>query len=648
MPWFRLAVTLLVPALAHAAEKIPVESFVRNPGYSAAQISPDGKYLGFSSSVGEKGGKPALFFVDLATGKMAKVEPPTVEGRVNTSTLTSFAWVNNQRVLFTTSGLGMSMAINRDGSKFLRLSGIESTVTASTLFASELIHVFNDGSGRVLMLQRDYVGNNYKYPSVVEINTLTGDAVLVAENTVHEVNVWVPDRAGQVRIGVKWDGERTSVIHRENDQAPWERLRDFDTQGRGGYPLAFDHDGRTVYTAALTEHGTWGLYPYDLVTRKLGPLIFADKTYDIINPNDFSLQTNLLFSGTKQKLVGLRYLAEGSKTVWFDDDWRQVQETLDRALPGVVNSVIGWSDDESSVLAISWTDRQPGVYYLLEKKSQQLRNMVNRASWIDPEQIAPTRPFKFKARDGLMVHGYLTLPLGAALKNLPLVVMPHGGPWVRDTLSYDPLVKFLANRGYAVMQVNYRGSPGYGEAFSRAGRRQIGKAVQDDITDGLKWALKLGLADPKRVAIVGASYGGYSALWALTNTPELYCCGITMVGVSDWLSILAQRNRSSDTRDVYRFWSDQIGDPETDEATLRAISPLYQVERIKAPVLVMHGMSDPVVPPNQSTRLIAELKRLNLPHEELLKPGEGHGFTGYRNRVELFKRIEAFLAKHMQ
>jgi len=266
---------------------------------------------------------------------------------------------------------------------------------------------------------------------------------------------------------------------------------------------------------------------------------------------------------------------------------------------------------------------------------------------VDQTQIAATLPLKFKARDGLTVHGYLTTPIGAERKNLPLVVLPHGGPWVRDTLSFDGIVKFLADRGYAVMQINFRGSPGYGEAFSRAGQRQIGRAIQDDITDGVQWAIRSGTADPKRVAIVGASYGGYSTLWALTHTPELYRCGMSLAGVTDWLDIIKGRDGKSDTRDTYRFWRDQIGDPETDEAILREISPINHLDRLKAPVFIVQGGLDTNVPPQQASRLIAELERRKLPHQVMLRGDEGHSWFGPKNRIELFKQLEAFLAKNM-
>lgn len=629
-----------------AAEKLPVDAFTRHSSYAGVQISPDGKYLAFISDVGAtKPGRPSIFFSEIATGKSAKVESPQEEGFYEAGTPTGFTWVTDRRIVYATSG-GGAIGVDRDGKNWTKLTGLNNFNNNSTIYASEIIHVFDDANARVLMLQRDFTGDHQKYPSVIEVNTLRGGTALVANN-VGDIDGWIPDRAGQVRIGVRWDGRRSRMIYRQKDEAPWENIPEFGIGKQGGYPLAFDYDGHTVYVASLTEAGTWGIYSYDLTTRRLGQLICADPVYDVHSPHDFYNRSALIFSAKKRKLIGVRYATELTRTVWLDEDMAQVQATLDHALPGVVNTIINWSRDENKILAISWSDRQPGDYYLLDKESRQLRKILTSAPWLKPELVPATLPLKFKSRDGLMVHGYLTTPVGVEAKNLPLVMLPHGGPWVRDTLEYDGLVKFIASRGYAVLQVNYRGSPGYGEAFSEAGRRQIGKALQNDITDGRAWAVRAGIADPNRVAIVGASYGGYSTLWALTNTPDLYRCGVSIAGVSDWLSIIKQRDRSSDTRDAYRYWQDQIGDPETDEAVLADISPINHLDRLKVPVFVVQGEVDKIVPPDQAHRLIAELKRRGLPYEEMFRGDEGHTLFGPKNRIELFKRIEAFLTKNM-
>jgi dipeptidyl aminopeptidase/acylaminoacyl peptidase len=634
------------------AQRLPLQVFTRGPIYTAAQMSPDGATLGFVSRRGTNDTGPALFFLDLAASRISEVEAPRTDDVVGAMEIKSFTWVNSHRVIFTADlpfttimNTAGTAAVNRDGSHWELISGIYKSQGNSLLLAREVLHAFGGDSDTVLLLQRPTV--SIKNPVVLELNTMNGNMGIVADDR-EGMNGWIADFDGNVRVGVKFDDNETRVIYRDDDHAPWQPLHDFDFQGKGSYPLAIDFDGRTAYVAGLTQGGTWGIFSYDLIARKKGPLIFADETYDVANPNNFADRSALIFSKKKRRLIGVRYTAETERTVWFDREMAQLQATLDQALPNVTNTVTGISDDESKLLVRSWSDRQPGIFYVLNRNTKQLRKVADLYPWVRPSRMARVYPLKFRARDGLMIHGYVTFPPGAGRENLPLVVMPHGGPWVRDVMGYDPLVQFIANRGYAVLQINYRGSPGYGEAFTRAGYRQIGKGIQNDITDGVKWAIRAGIADPRRIAIVGASYGGYSAEWALTNTPDLYRCGVSIAGVSDWLAIIKSRGHRDEDSQAYAYWKDQIGDPETDETTLREISPINYVDRIKAPIFVVHGEDDWVVPVSQSRRLVAELKRLGLGYEEMFRPNEGHSYFSGKDHDELLARIQAFLDKNMQ
>jgi dipeptidyl aminopeptidase/acylaminoacyl peptidase len=524
------------------AQRLPPQIYSRGAAYGEVKLSPDGSTLGYISRRRNDDAGQALFFVDLATGKVSEVEAPRTDNVVGAMAIQNFSWVNNNRVIFKADvqaasslmSAGMA-AVNKDGSHWALLTGIYGPQGQLVRFATEVLHVFGGDSNMVLVLQLPMV--SVKNPVVLELNTVNENAAIVADDR-EGMTDWVVDREGSVRIGVMFDEDETRVIYRRDDQAQWLPLHDFDAHGKGGCPLAIDYDGKTAYVSALTKFGTWGIFSYDLDAQKRGPLVFADENYDIVSPNDVRSHSSLLFSKKKQKLVGVRYVAEMEKTVWLDPEMAQLQATLDHALPGVVNTVDGWSDDESKLLVRSWSDRQPSIYYILDRNTKQLRKMADTYPWIRPTRMARMLPLKFRARDGLLIHGYVTFPPRADRKNLPLVVLPHGGPWVRDVIGYSPLVQFLAGGGYAVLQVNYRGSPGYGEAFSRAGHRQIGKGIQDDITDGVKWAIRAGIADPRRIAIVGASYGGYSVEWALTNTPDLYRCGVSVAGVSDWLAAI--------------------------------------------------------------------------------------------------------------
>jgi len=253
-------------------------------------------------------------------------------------------------------------------------------------------------------------------------------------------------------------------------------------------------------------------------------------------------------------------------------------------------------------------------------------------------------PIKYAARDGEEIHGYLTLPPGGQKTGLPLVVMPHGGPFVRDIWRCDPLVQFLASRGYAVLQMNFRGSPGYGTEFYNKGKREIGRGMQDDIEDGTRWALAKKIADPGRIAIVGGSYGGYAALFALGHNPELYRCGVSIAGVTDWSDIIKER-RGEEYKYAYQFFREWIGDPKLE--FLEGASPVNFAAKITAPVLLIQGKEDRTVPPKQARKMVAALEKAGRPAPAVYISGEGHNFLKEKSRLKLFAELEKFLAKHL-
>lgn len=264
---------------------------------------------------------------------------------------------------------------------------------------------------------------------------------------------------------------------------------------------------------------------------------------------------------------------------------------------------------------------------------------------MNADELAPTEPITYMSRDGLTIHGYLTLPPGRGRENLPVVVHPHGGPWVRDIWMFQPSVQFLANRGYGVLQMNFRGSTGYGKSFMNASFKEWGLKMQDDISDGVAWLVDQGIADPKRIAIFGASYGGYATLAGLAFTPELYACGIDYVGISNLLTFM-------DTFPPYwenhrQIMYEMVGNPETEADSLRARSPVFHADRIVAPLLVIQGVNDPRVNVNEAEQIVQAMKDRGVDVEYIANEDEGHGFHNEENRIEVHRAIETFLAKHL-
>jgi dipeptidyl aminopeptidase/acylaminoacyl peptidase len=315
-------------------------------------------------------------------------------------------------------------------------------------------------------------------------------------------------------------------------------------------------------------------------------------------------------------------------------------------MPDTVNMLVGMSDDEKRLLWYSFSDQNPGEYSLLDLERRKLSLLATRMPWVKPAQMTPMLMVKYAARDGLVIHGYLTVPVGHERKSLPLVLLVHGGPWARDVWGYDPLVQLLANRGYAVLQMNYRGSIGYGEELYRKARRQIGREIQDDIEDAARWAIAAGVADPKRIAIMGASYGGYSTLFGLGRTPELYRCGISIAGVTDWPAFYEDSD-IAEYKASKRYWREQLGDPVKDHYDLKSISPVNFADKITAPVLIIQGKEDQRVPQDQAKRMVAALTKAGRKPESLFIAKLGHTFGDEKQRTEIYKAVTAFLEKNL-
>lgn len=415
-----------------------------------------------------------------------------------------------------------------------------------------------------------------------------------------------------------------------------------------------DRSGRNLHIARPNAAGFWGIYSVDLTTGKVGEAIFEHERYDVV-PGEFAPNyagvhlAAPIYSRRDHDLIGVRYVTAVPRQYWFDPALAGLQEQIDRAFPGLVNQIVSFNEDESRLLLLFWSDREPGFYTLIDLAAEKkLKPIGRRMPWIKPEQMAATFPIELTARDGVRLHGYCTLPKGRGQKNLPGVMFVHGGPWVRDVWGFDPVVQFLANRGYAVLQVNYRGSVGYGVDFANKGSAEIGAAIEHDIADTVLWAVKQGILDPNRIAIMGASYGGYSALFAAAKTPELYRCAVSVAGVTDWPA-LVERKKDPEHQITFAYWEKRIGklDEPTVVQRLAAVSPVNFAGEIRLPLLLAHGERDTIVPPAQSRRLASQLKKLGRAPETMYFSLTGHSFPVHERGVRFLEGLEKFLAQHL-
>ena len=340
------------------------------------------------------------------------------------------------------------------------------------------------------------------------------------------------------------------------------------------------------------------------------------------------------------------YTAEKRKTHFFDKEIEEIYQKIQAKIGNYEILLSSSSDDYSSFILIAGSDRVEGNYYVYNTKNDHLELLSKSSPWLKEKDMAKMQPIKFKSRDGLTIHGYLTIPLNKKPKNLPVIINPHPGPQWRNSWRFDPFTQFFANRGYAVMQINFRGSEGYGKAFMRAGFKQWGLNMQDDISDGVLWLIEQGIADKDRIGIYGLSFGGYAALAGITFTPELYCCGVDLWGMTNyftWYKSFPSRWKQY-SEEIHSRW----GDPVADKEQMVATSPIFHVKKIKAPVFVVQSANDSRVKRQQSEEFIEELKKHKKEYEYVLLQGEGHALSNEKKIIELMGRLESFLEKHMK
>ncbi|GAA72539.1 acylaminoacyl-peptidase [Pseudoalteromonas sp. BSi20439] len=449
------------------------------------------------------------------------------------------------------------------------------------------------------------------------------------------------DNEGVVRAAVSIEGLKGQLHYKNKIEEKFKVLQEFNVDDANISPLAFDFDDKTMFVASNIDRDTAAIYRFDPESNKLGELVFAHPDVDV---------TNLMLSRKKEKLLGVAYVDDYAETVYFDKETAEMMASIEKSFAGKQVNIISQSEDESLRIVFVSSDIDPGQYYLFDQKKNTLKSLVARMDWLDNELLSPMKPIKFTSRDGLKLRGYLTTPKNSVGKKLPLIVNPHGGPYgIRDVWGFNPEAQFFANRGYATVQVNFRGSGGYGKAFQQAGYGgKWGAEMQNDITDTVNHLVKKGIVDPEKICIYGASYGGYATVAGLAFTPELYKCGINYVGVTD-VSLLFESmpKHWEPQKELLKI---QIGDPD-DEALMKRMSPLHHVEKIVAPLMIAQGGKDPRVIKKHATLLKDALEKqgIKLSDDEwILKENEGHGFQKEENKFELYTKMEKFLAKHLR
>ncbi len=602
-----------------AAALIPLRDFFRNPESAQYKVSPAGDYI---SWLAPWENRLNVFVQPIGGGEVRRLTSAKERD------IPAYFWAADDLIVYLQDTGGDEnfhlYAVRADGEGRKDL----------TPFPGVRVQVVDD-----LRDDEDHIliGMNKRDARVFDVfrlNVRTGKMDLVAENP-GSVSSWVTDHEGRVRAAVQTDGVNTILLTRKGGEGEFQPVLKTDFR-ESVDPLFFTFDNKELYALSNLGRDKAAVVRIDPATGKELAGIFEHPEVDT---------DRLLASDKRKVLTGVVFTTDRQRYKFFDKERQRIQDDLEKKLPGVTVAVTSMNRDEDKMIVRTYTDRTLGAFYLYDAGSGELRELAQISPWLDADRLAEMKPVEIPARDGLVLPGYLTLPPGVPAKDLPAVLLVHGGPWARDAWGFDSDVQFLANRGYAVLQVNFRGSTGYGRAFWEKGFKQWGKAMQDDLTDSVEWLVRQGIADPKRVAIYGASYGGYAALAGLAFTPEVYAAGISFVGPSNIFTLLAS---------VPPYWEpmrqmqyEMIGHPEKEKELLKAASPLFSAERIKAPLLIAQGANDPRVKKAESDQIVEALRGRGIDVPYIVKDNEGHGFANEENRFYFFRAVERFLARHL-
>lgn len=609
----------VLAAMGELAPLVPVEDFFRKPAKTAFAISPNGEYLAWL--------EPWSRRLNLFVQKIGEENVQQLT-YVTDRDIQRFFWESDEELIFTRDAAGEEhyhlFGVRREGGEIRDLTPYPGVVAM-------VLDDLEDQPDRVLILtnQRDR-----RVFDVYRLTPSTGKVELVAQNPGN-IGAWLADHQGRIRAAYAEEGLDRKLLYRDSEQGEFRTLvaTDFRTTV---YPIAFTFDNRRLYLLSNAGRDKEALVELDPTDAKEHAL-YEHPDVDV---------AEVLLSKHRKRLEGVGFVTDRLEYAFFDRNREHTQRFLESRLPGRQVTVVDWSKDEGRLIVWASSDLDPGAYYLYENDIQKLDKLADTAPQLRREDLAPMQAIRFTARDGRIIAGYLTLPLGAGAKHLPVIVNPHGGPDARDVWGYLGEAQFLANRGYAVLQVNFRGSTGYGRNFWQAGFRQWGRgAMQHDLTDGARWLVDRGVADPKRIAIYGGSYGGYAALAGLAFTPEIYAAGVSLVGPSNLFTFFSSIPPYWELG--RKEWYEKVGDPDKDREFLTSISPYFHAEQIRAPLLVVQGANDPRVNKAESDQIVGALRRRGIRVPYLLQTEEGHGFRQEENRLEFYRILEAFLAKHL-
>lgn len=619
-----VAVIAAAISLFASADVIPVETLFRKPQYGGATLSPSGRYLAVLAMVKNR---RAVAVLDLDANTIK-----TMTVAYGNGDALSVVWLTDDRMIVRIGDIDRASgerpniigewAVNRDGSDDRRVPG-------------SFFRTF-PGSNDVLLTETrrsEYSLDLYKW------GTYAGYGEMTTFDSPGNVWRWVTDFDGVARATVTDDlrHDKAAWYVRKDANSPWQEVDHAAFNDLTSAPVQFSPDGKTLYVDATRKEDRSAIYAYAVDSGTWSGPVIKHPQRDIVG--------HFIVDLANRKLLGFEYADDRPSIVWFDKDWAKMQASVDAALPATLN---GLQHRGERWIVTATSDRNPGDVYLLDGKSMKMSKLFSYEPWIDPASMAGTRWVRYPSRDGLSIPAMLTLPISGT-KPYPLIVDIHGGPNVdAGSNVYDPEVQFFASRGYAVLRPQYRGTHGFGTAFFKAGFRQWGDAMQDDLEDGVKWAAAQGIADPGRVCFYGASYGGYAAIWETIRNPKLIRCAVALAAPTsiDYLFDNAQTDMAY-VAEKSSEMATQIGDPSTERARFKRVSPLQHADAVDAPLMLAYGLSDQRVPFVHGSDFKSALDSHGKTYDWVTYSGEAHGLTLDANVFDYYNRVDHFLSKYL-
>ena len=603
-------------------ELIPRTVLFGNPVKASPRISPDGKSLAYLAPVND--------VLNVWVGEIGKNNAQPITNDTDRGVRFYFWAADNQHILYIQDTGG-------NENWHLYASHLETKETRD-------LTPFENVQVRIIEQDKHFpnellIGMNKENPQahdVYHLDLTTGELTLVAKNPGNIVG-WVVDSQFKVRgaSAMLPDGS-SELLVRDTQENPWQNIITWDADDAlSSGAVGFTLDGQSMYLLDSRNANTGRLVRLNLATNDLR-VMAEDPHYDI---------SNALIHPDTHEVQAIAFNKDRVEWVVLDQSIEQDFQRI-RSIHRGDFSIVSRDDADTTWILAFTIDNGPILFYSYDRKTQVATFLFENQPELSKHTLAETKPISFTSRDGLTIHGYLTLPTSEEpIGRVPLVLNVHGGPWSRNTWGYNPLAQWFANRDYACLQINFRGSTGYGKDFLNAGNHEWGRNMHNDLVDGVNWAIQAGIADQQKIAIFGGSYGGYAALVGATFTPDLFCCAVDIVGPSNLLTLV--RSFPPYWAAFMGVWHKRVGNPDTEEEFLKSRSPLFKVDQIKIPLLIGQGANDPRVKQAESEQIVEAMKSKGIDYEYMLFPDEGHGFAKPENRLKFYAAAEKFLAQYL-